>query len=153
MDSIVFIYVCTITRSFVKAPTGGVSWSLVVMWTVVPMICKLIQHLQTGEWRMHEILHVECRHFLGHELARLCLYNSLLSLWFSHWVVSDFLRPHGLYPTRLLCPWDSPGKNTGVGCHFLLQSIFPSRGSNLRLLLLRWVLYCWATWEVFTQMK
>ena len=32
-----------------------------------------------------------------------------------------FLRPHGLQPSRLLCPWDSPGKNTGVGCHFLLQ--------------------------------
>ena len=31
------------------------------------------------------------------------------------------VRPHGLQPTRLLCPWDSPGKNTGVGCHFLLQ--------------------------------
>ena len=30
-------------------------------------------------------------------------------------------RPHGLQPARLLCPWDSPGKNTGVGCHFLLQ--------------------------------
>ena len=30
-------------------------------------------------------------------------------------------RPHGLQPTRLLHPWDSPGKNTGVGCHFLLQ--------------------------------
>ena len=36
-------------------------------------------------------------------------------------VVSDSVRPHGLQPTRLLCPWDSPGKNTGVGCHFLLQ--------------------------------
>ena len=36
-------------------------------------------------------------------------------------VVSDSVRPHGLRPTRLLCPWDSPGKNTGVGCHFLLQ--------------------------------
>ena len=35
---------------------------------------------------------------------------------------------HG--PTRLLCPWDSPGKNTGVGCHFLLQGIFPTQGSN-----------------------
>ena len=36
--------------------------------------------------------------------------------------------------TRLLCPWDSPGKNTGMGCHFLLQGIFPSQGSNLCLL-------------------
>ena len=36
-------------------------------------------------------------------------------------VVSDSVRPHGLQPTRLLHPWDSPGKNTGVGCHSLLQ--------------------------------
>ena len=36
-------------------------------------------------------------------------------------VVSDFVRPHRWQPTSLLCPWDSPGKNTGVGCHFLLQ--------------------------------
>ena len=35
--------------------------------------------------------------------------------------MSDSLQPHGLQPTRLLCPWDFPGKNTGVGCHFLLQ--------------------------------
>ena len=37
-------------------------------------------------------------------------------------VVSDSLRPHRRQPTRLPHPWDSPGKNTGVGCHFLLQS-------------------------------
>ena len=36
-------------------------------------------------------------------------------------VVSNSVRPHRQQPTRLLCPWDSPGKNTGVGCHFLLQ--------------------------------
>ena len=35
---------------------------------------------------------------------------------------------------RLLCPWDSPGKDTGVGCHFLLHGIFLAQGSNLRLL-------------------
>ena len=40
---------------------------------------------------------------------------------------------------RLFCPWDSPGKNTGVGCHALLQGIFPNQGSNLHLLcLLPW---------------
>ena len=54
-------------------------------------------------------------------------------------VVSDSLRPHGLYPARLLCPWDSPGKHTGVGCHFLLQGIFPTQGLNPSLLrLLHW---------------
>ena len=36
-------------------------------------------------------------------------------------VVSDSVRPHRRQPTRLPCPWDSPGRNTGVGCHFLLQ--------------------------------
>src|SRR5574337_609497 len=35
--------------------------------------------------------------------------------------MSHSLQPYGLYPSRLLYPWDSPGKNTGVGCHFLLQ--------------------------------
>ena len=35
--------------------------------------------------------------------------------------MSDFVRPHKRQPTRLCRPWDSPGKNTGVGCHFLLQ--------------------------------
>ena len=44
--------------------------------------------------------------------------------------MSNSLQPHGPWPTRLLCPWDSPGKNTGVGCHFLLQGIFPTQGSN-----------------------
>ena len=38
--------------------------------------------------------------------------------------MSDSLRPHGLQPTRLLRPWDFPGKSTGVGCHCLLQSKF-----------------------------
>ena len=38
-------------------------------------------------------------------------------------VVSDSVRPHRRQPTRLPCPWDSPGKNTGVGCHFFLQCV------------------------------
>ena len=58
-------------------------------------------------------------------------------LLFSHQVVSYPLQPHGLQPARLLCPWDSPGKNTGVGCHFLLQENFLTQGSNPGLL------HCW----------
>ena len=42
---------------------------------------------------------------------------------------------------RLLCPWDFAGNNTGVGCNFLLQEIFPTQGSNLSLLYHRWILY------------
>ena len=53
----------------------------------------------------------------------------------------DSLRPHGLQPTRLLHPWDFPGKDTAVGCHFLLQGIFPTQGSNPGLLQCRQILY------------
>ena len=49
-------------------------------------------------------------------------------------VMSDSLQPHGLWPTRLLCPWDFPGKNTGLGCHSFLQRIFPTQGLNPCLL-------------------
>ena len=53
--------------------------------------------------------------------------------------MSDSLWLHWLLPTRLLCPWDSPGKDTGVGCYALLQVIFPTRGLNPHLLcLLHW---------------
>ena len=51
-------------------------------------------------------------------------------------VVSTSLRTHGLQPARLLCPRNSPDKNTGVGCHFLLQGIFLNQGSNPGLLAL-----------------
>ena len=45
-------------------------------------------------------------------------------------VRSNILQPHGLWPTRLLCPWDFPGKNTRVGCHFLLQGMKPCWSLN-----------------------
>ena len=57
------------------------------------------------------------------------------------------MQPHGLQPARLLWPWDFLGKNSGVGCHFLLQGICPTRGSNPHLLHWKSVLYCWATGE------
>ena len=54
-------------------------------------------------------------------------------------VMFESVPSHGLQPTRLLCPRDSPGKNTGAGCHALLQGIFPTQGLNPRLLcLLHW---------------
>ena len=56
-------------------------------------------------------------------------------------VMSDSQRPHGLQPTRLLCPWDSPGKNTRVGCYALFQGIFPTQGPNPGLPDCRQILY------------
>ena len=55
--------------------------------------------------------------------------------------MSDSLQPHGLKPTGLFCPWNSPGKNIGVGILFLLQGIFPTQDSNPGLPLHRQILY------------
>ena len=55
--------------------------------------------------------------------------------WFSRFkLCPTLLWPRGLYPAGLLCPWGSPGKNTAVGCHFILQGIFLTQGSNPHLL-------------------
>ena len=70
-------------------------------------------------------------------------------------IVSASFRPHGLQPARLLCPWDSPGMNTGAGCRFLLQGIFLAQrlvswlrgwspGSEVGLLWLTLCVYCTA---------
>ena len=70
-------------------------------------------------------------------ITRRILYRRACHLWSPHLrylcmlsrsVMSHSMWPHGLQPARLLCPWDSPGKNTGVGCHFLLQGIFTTQG-------------------------
>ena len=55
--------------------------------------------------------------------------------------MSDSVQPHRRQPTRLLCPWDSPGKNTGVSSHSLLQGILPTKGSNPGLPHCRWIPY------------
>ena len=73
------------------------------------------------------------------------LYVSLAML--SH--VRLFVTPW-LQPIRILCPWDFPGKNTWVGCHSLLQGIFPTQGLNpisCVSCIGRQIPYHWATWE------
>ena len=57
-------------------------------------------------------------------------------------VMSDSLQPHDCNPPGSSVHGDSPGKNTGVGCHALLQGIFPTQGSNPGLPHCRWILYC-----------
>ena len=61
--------------------------------------------------------------------------------------MSNSVRPHRRQPTRLHCTWDCQGKKTRVGCHFLLQGIFLTQGSNSHLLYCWQILYHWATRE------
>ena len=64
-------------------------------------------------------------------------YNTMCCAMLSRSVLSNSLRPHGSSVHG-----DSPGKNTGVGCHALLQGIFPTHGSNPGLLHCRQIVYC-----------
>ena len=95
-----------------------------VIWS--KLMSSLISHIN----RMHP----------WHDMMKMALY--LLRV-----CVLGHLWPFGLQPTRLLCPWDCPGKNTGVGCHFPLQGIFQTQGSKRHPLLGRWIIHYWATRE------
>ena len=67
--------------------------------------------------------HAPCSHLLWGDHPQLLLFRC--------YVMSDsFATPRSTALQDLLCPWDFPGKNTGVGCHFLLQGIFLTQGSN-----------------------
>jgi len=65
--------------------------------------------------------------------------------------MSDSVWAYGLQPARLLWIWDSPGKNTGVCCHVILQGTSLTQGSNPGLLNFRQILYCWATRKAFSE--
>ena len=81
---------------------------------------------------------------LGPGAHKVCLSPPSVSGGYGKWsrsVVSGSLWPHGLYLARLLHPWDSSCKNTELGCHFLLQGIFLTQGSNPGLLYCRQNLY------------
>ena len=86
----------------------------------------------------------------SYRFPQLIIYACMLR----HSVVSNSLWPRGLYPARLLCPWDFLGQNTAVGCHFLLQGIFLTQRLNPHLLcLLHWQagsFYC-TTWEALDE--
>ena len=78
-------------------------------------------------------------------------FNLFIKLFILYWTVcvSCSLRLHRLQPARLLCPWNSPGKNSGVDYHSILQRNFPTQGSNPGFLPRRQILYRLSYREVF----
>ena len=81
------------------------------------------------------------RPYILKKVDKISPFSSLCCAMVNCSVVSDSFQPHELYLQGSSCPWDSPGKNTGVGCHALLQGIFPSQGSNPGILHCRKILY------------
>ena len=112
--------------------TWQVTWSLLN----IPLVCFLQTYTsvlpkRTRCWDLHFILYLSC---LLH--IPVCATESV-----SHSVLPNVLRPQRLQPARLLWQWNSPGKNTGVGSHSLLQGILSAQGLNLSLLYCRWILH------------
>ena len=96
-----------------------------------------VPSLETSRNRSKTLLHLLLT--MGETRVCVCVCAHVCVCTLHHSVMSDSLRPIGLSPTKLLCPWDSPGRNTGVGGHALLQGIFPTQGLNLFLFyLLHW---------------
>ena len=97
--------------------------------------------------RAHTHTHTRARarvYVRAHVCVRVWMCTRTCPHMLSSSVVSDSLQPHGLQPARLLCSWDFPGKNTGVGCHALLQGLFLTQELNPCLLCLlhcRQILY------------
>ena len=123
-----------------EACTDLVRWMLDKWWLSWPVVAALL-----GRWCPW----LESKESLAWEASagrclqpQACPCSCLQRVRSGHSVVSDSVWPHGLGPPRLLHPWDSPGKNTGVACHFLLQGIFLTQESNLGLLHCRQPLYC-----------
>ena len=83
------------------------------------MILNVISPLQLSCWGLSFALRCGVLFFGGIQHSPLCLYSCCCCKVAS--VMSHSVRPHRWQPTRLPHPWDSPGKNTGVCCHFLLQ--------------------------------
>ena len=115
-------------------------------------LCKPVRASKNSEsWRPKSLFHFSP---LGTINLHLEFSKAMMILWFVFLVnISLALclvaqscptlcdSMHGLHLARLLCSWDSPGKNTVVGCHALLQGIFPTQGSNPGLLHCRQILY------------
>ena len=95
--------------------------------------------ISTHESGSKEILSLQQMTSLG--VLKDSAFHRLYCLEFCQLLSRVSLQPHGLQPTRLLCQQNSPGKNTGVGCHFLLQEISPTQGSNQGLPHNRQILY------------
>ena len=122
------------------------------LWQADPVVCGVDRRddRQSMSWFTKHRMFIGWRQSfpslqVEHALCPCCGLFFFFFFWL--WVLVKLLshirlcNPHGLYPIRLLRPWDFPGKSTGAGCHFLLQEIFPTQGVTPGLPHCRQMLY------------
>ena len=139
-----FVFLLVLMHIFLEAVTLGpclealTVWDFILSWFSILQQAGLRAHVR--DVKIH-VSNTQQYWYLGLDH---CSGKALL--WVSqsvtNWsVMSNSLPPHGLQPTRLPCPCNSPCKNTGVGCHYLLQKIFPTQRWNPGLPCCRQILY------------
>ena len=112
--------------------TTVLSTKINLWWSgVIEMFPRCFSN-KTGKWLPNHgcWMGVLLKWLTGRKFLEVLFYHIAFSTVQNRSVMSNSLRPHGLQPARLLCPWDSPGTNTGVGCHALLQGIFLTQELN-----------------------
>ena len=128
----------TLTRNFQWVVKIFYVWVSLEAWQRNFLNSYIDKKKQGGSWRLISklLLTLQKQAFIWDRwyfLARICCYIVIIVLVAKS--CQTLLPPHGLYPARLLCPWDFPAKTTELPeLPFLLQGMFPTLGSNLRLL-------------------
>ena len=126
-----FVFLLILMHIFLESVTMGPCLEALTAWDFILSWFSILQQAgpraHVGDVKIH-VSNTQKYWYLGLDHC-----SGKAVLWVSQSVtscsvVSNSLPPHGLQPARLPCPWNSPGKNTGVSCHFLLQRIFPTQG-------------------------
>ena len=111
-------------------------WKFWLFTGIPKTICRPPKTILTHDLKHLQYVTMDCSH-----VYEKSPYSLEIQLCCCCWVasgVSDSVRPHRRQPTRLPRPWGSPGKNTGVGCHCLLQCMKVKLLSRVRLLVTPW---------------
>ena len=126
----VFLFPCVIVnfqiRKFPDSRIGSPSVNSTVVWIEAWSYCQMITSRTVNAIQPFSFNEANCHpKSVEEEHSAVCVCaQSCLTLY----------HPMDCSPTRLLCPWNFPGKNTGLGCHALLQRIFPTQELNPSLL-------------------
>ena len=107
-------------------PSSILAWE--ILWTEEPGRLQSLGLQNVG----HDLATIQHNSIYSYaHMEYIYVYICMCCAMFTCSVMSNSVLPCRLQPARLLCPQDFPGKNTGVGCHFLLQGIFPTQGSKM----------------------
>ena len=114
-------------------------WGWLLSWVIIFLIqsrCGIIRKMQINITASNNLTPTRKTLMINVCVCVLCVCVCVHACVHACSVASDFLWPHALYPTRLLCPRNFPGKSTGVGCHILLwgRGALPYPGIRLTYL-------------------